>query len=98
MITTDNDATATTYLGDLSVGVDATDLANDWFVAVDWQAGAQFHRAHRPRLSRSGAGQSDQPTAHPAPQPVENPQRWRWALVFRRLGQDFTSNILTTVY
>jgi hypothetical protein len=39
MITTDNDATATTYLGDLSVGVDATDLANDWFVAVDWQAG-----------------------------------------------------------
>ncbi|MEQ1694005.1 MAG: hypothetical protein ABMA00_22130, partial [Gemmatimonas sp.] len=39
MITTVNDATATTYLGELSIGVDATDLANDWFVALDWQAG-----------------------------------------------------------
>lgn len=39
MIATDNDATATTYLGDLTIGVDATDLANDWFVALDWQAG-----------------------------------------------------------
>ncbi|GEM_PF-1429167 len=39
MITTANDATATTHLGDLSIGVDATDLANDWFVALDWQAG-----------------------------------------------------------
>jgi len=39
MITTANDASATTHLGDLSLGVDATDLANDWFVALDWQAG-----------------------------------------------------------
>ena len=39
MVTTANDASATTHLGDLSIGVDATDLANDWFVALDWQAG-----------------------------------------------------------
>ncbi|MCF7689750.1 MAG: hypothetical protein K9N01_15775, partial [Cephaloticoccus sp.] len=39
MITTDDDATATTYIGSLTLGVDATDLANDWFVALDWQAG-----------------------------------------------------------
>lgn len=39
VVTTVNDATATTYLGELSIGVDATDLANDWFVALDWQAG-----------------------------------------------------------
>lgn len=39
IVTTVNDASATTYLGDLSIGVDATDLANDWFVALDWQAG-----------------------------------------------------------
>ncbi len=39
MITTVDDPTATTYIGELSIGVDATYLANDWFNALDWQAG-----------------------------------------------------------
>jgi len=54
MFTTVNDPAATTYLGDLSIGVDATDLVNDWFVALDWQAGrnsmvhmGQVYRAPR---------------------------------------------------
>ncbi len=57
MLATVNDATATTYLGDLSIGVNATELANDWFVALDWQAGrnsmvhiGQVYRA--PRLTK----------------------------------------------
>lgn len=39
MITTVDDAAATTSLSDLTIGVDATNLANDWFVALDWKAG-----------------------------------------------------------
>ncbi len=39
MITTNNDKFAATSLSDLTVGVDATNLANDWFVALDWRAG-----------------------------------------------------------
>lgn len=39
IITTDDDATATTYLGDLAIGVPSAELAYDWFTAVDWQAG-----------------------------------------------------------
>lgn len=39
IITTEDDASATTHLGDLTIGVDATELAHDWFVALDWQAG-----------------------------------------------------------
>ncbi|MDP3072585.1 MAG: MBG domain-containing protein [Opitutaceae bacterium] len=48
MIATDNDATATTYIGGLTLGVDATDLVNDWFVALDWQAGrnSMVHIGH----------------------------------------------------
>ncbi len=40
VITTDNVDNATTYLGDLSIGVDATDLVNDYFTALHWRAGA----------------------------------------------------------
>jgi hypothetical protein len=40
IIQTDNSTTATTYLGDLSIGVDATNLANDFFTALHWKAGA----------------------------------------------------------
>ena len=39
MITTVDDVTAMTSLSDVTIGVDATDLANDWFVALDWRAG-----------------------------------------------------------
>lgn len=41
MITTDSDpdGTATTYLGDLSIGVDASRLNNDYFEALVWKAG-----------------------------------------------------------
>lgn len=49
MIKTDDDVTATTYLGDLSIGVSVRPAGpfdsslgasvNDWFVALDWQAG-----------------------------------------------------------
>ncbi len=39
MIRTVDDANATTTLSDVTIGVDATKLANDWFVALDWQAG-----------------------------------------------------------
>ncbi|MBL9186612.1 MAG: immunoglobulin domain-containing protein [Opitutaceae bacterium] len=48
MIATDNDAAATTYIGGLTLGVDATDLVNDWFVALDWQAGrnSMVHIGH----------------------------------------------------
>ncbi len=39
VFTTVNDATATTYIGELSIGVSATYLEYDWFTALDWQAG-----------------------------------------------------------
>ena len=39
IIQTDNDANATTYLGDLTIGVDTAVLANDYFTALNWKAG-----------------------------------------------------------
>jgi hypothetical protein len=43
MITTSNDATATTYFGDITIGVDTFDTetsnSHDWFVALWWKAG-----------------------------------------------------------
>jgi hypothetical protein len=43
IITTDNSSAATTYLGDMAVGVNVgastTSTAGDWFVALHWRAG-----------------------------------------------------------
>ncbi len=48
MIATYNDAAATTSIVGLTMGVDATDRVNDWFVALDWQAGrnSMVHIGH----------------------------------------------------
>lgn len=40
IIQTVNTATATTYLGDLSIGVDTLNEDNDWYTALLWKAGA----------------------------------------------------------
>lgn len=59
IITTDNNANATTYLGDLSIGVHSADLARDSFIALDWQAGrnsvvhiGQVYSADKPSATR----------------------------------------------
>ena len=39
IITTDPSGTATTYLGDLTIGVDVSSLSVDWFTALHWRAG-----------------------------------------------------------
>ncbi|MBP7140684.1 MAG: hypothetical protein KBA71_02160 [Opitutaceae bacterium] len=66
MIQTVDDATATTYLGDLTIGVDATELANDWFVALDWQVG-------RNSLVNIGHVYREPARTNPNPRPPTNP-------------------------
>jgi len=40
IITTVDDANATTYIGDMVIGYDASDTTHSWFNMLDWKAGA----------------------------------------------------------
>lgn len=54
IITTDDSASATTYLGNLSIGVDVANLANDYFNALHWKAGGSS-MVHIGQVYRSGS-------------------------------------------
>jgi hypothetical protein len=63
MITTTGSPTATTYLGDLSIGVDTSDnnVAGDWFTALNWSAGRDS-MVHIGQVYRSPAADNNPPT------------------------------------
>ena len=51
IIQTDNSVIATTYLDNLSVGVDVINLANDFFTVLHWESWRQFKGLYRSSLS-----------------------------------------------
>lgn len=60
MISTTSSATATTYLGNLSIGVDTSDnnINGDWFTALNWSAGRNA-MVHIGQVYRSPAIDND---------------------------------------